>query len=267
MLPKAIGLAMNYIDKAFFANKFLFFFLYHLILSPSSYIIKWTCASHMSAVKLAFNYRRNQSHKTELCFQLTFWSSRCVPKADCMGIMKVNSSPFWTVESFCFYAHLRKDKLKALLGTDANTVCLMQAFWHDLLLNSFANSFKKKQDKASDWSHLNFCFSEVTGVPVSLVGYSLALNGLIFRRVLSNFWKSYSLSRNQKLDPEILTYPFLKAGQNKKGEDKSQSVGILLLITNGCCIRLNIPITNECWYQEECTSFHKRNREYLCLKE
>lgn len=216
-------------------------------------------------MKLTSDYRKNESHKTELCSQLTFWSSGCVPKADGMGIMQVNSSPFWTVENFYFYAHLRENKLKAIWETDTNTLCLMQAFWHNLLLNNF----KKKQDGASDWSHLNFCFSEVTGVPVSLVGYSLALNGLIFRRVLSNFWKSYSLSRNQKLDPELLTHPFLKAVLNKKGADKSlsQSMEIFLLITNGCCVRLNKPTASEFWHQEECASFHERNREYLCLKE
>lgn len=58
-----------------------------------------------------------------------------------------------------------------------------------VLLNSFFSSFKeKKHSGASDWSHLDFWFSAVAGVPAGLVGYSLALNGLIFRRrVLSNF--------------------------------------------------------------------------------
>lgn len=139
-----------------------------------------------------------------------------------------------------------------------------------VLLNSFVSSFKEKKcSGASNWSHLDLWFSTVTGVPASLVGCSLALNGLIFRRrVLSNFWKFYSLSRAQRLDPGRVTHPFLRAGLNKKGADKSLSQSMeIYLITNEYCIRLNMPTACEFLHQEQFPSFHKKDMEHLCLEE
>lgn len=106
-------------------------------------------------------------------------------------------------------------------------------------------------------------------MPAGLVDYSLALNGLIFRRrVLSNFWKFYSLSRTQKLDPGILTHPFLRAGLNEKGADKSRSQSMeIYLVTNEYCIRLEVPTATEFLHREQFTSFHKKDRECLCLEE
>lgn len=64
------------------------------------------------------------------------------------------------------------------------------------LTEQFCQQLQRKQNGTSDLSHLNFCFSQVTG----LVGYSLALNGLIFkRRVLSNFWKIILLKQKPKV--------------------------------------------------------------------
>lgn len=51
--------------------------------------MKQAPAPQMSAVKFTSDYGRNESHKTELCSQLMFRSSRCIPKADGMGIMQV----------------------------------------------------------------------------------------------------------------------------------------------------------------------------------
>lgn len=106
-------------------------------------------------------------------------------------------------------------------------------------------------------------------MPAGLVGYSLALHGLIFRRrVLNNFWKFYSLSRTQKFDPGILTHPFLRAGLNKKGADKSLSQSVeIYLVTNEYCLRLKVPTATEFLHQEQFTSFHKKDRECLCLDE
>lgn len=95
---------------------------------------------HKCLWKFTSDYRRNKSHKRELCSQLMFRSSRCIPKADSMGIMQAALITLLNCESFC--VHLSKSKLKAFLETDANTVCLMHTFQHNLLLRSFASGFK-----------------------------------------------------------------------------------------------------------------------------
>lgn len=123
---------------------------------------------------------------------------------------------------------------------------------------------------------MHFCSSEVTGTPVSLVGWSVTLNGLCFRqRVLSIYWRLNCLSRSWKKDPGIPRHSFLKANLKRKVTVNVESMGIFLLVSSGCWIRLNRPTTGEFWPQEcillhetngKCVFLKKKKRWYKCIK-
>lgn len=119
---------------------------------------------------------------------------------------------------------------------------------------------------------MHFCSSEVTGTPVSLVGWSVTLNGLRFRqRVLSIYWRLNCLSRRWKIDPGIPRHSLLKANL-KKSHCLSQWGYFYLLLVGAGSDSTGLPQVNFdlrsafCFMKQMGNVFKKKKRWYKCIK-